>query len=172
LRRNFGEVELKDQLAALDQALLQFPQLDGSHLGWWGWSYGGYMTLYALTHSDRFRAGVAVAPVTDWHDYDSIYTERYMGLPQQNEAAYKKSSPIYDAAHLHGNLLIVHGTGDDNVHMQNTIQMTLALISAGKPFDVALYPRKTHGISGSETRRHLFNKIRKHLETYLLAAAN
>ena len=168
LRHNFGEVELQDQLTALDQALARFPQLDGSRLGWWGWSYGGYMTLYALTHSDRFRAGVAVAPVTDWHDYDSIYTERYMGLPQQNEAAYKKSSPIYDAAHLHGNVLIVHGTGDDNVHMQNTIQMTLALISAGKQFDLALYPRKTHSISGNETRRHLFNKIREHLERYLL----
>jgi dipeptidyl-peptidase-4 len=168
LRHNFGEVELNDQLAALDQALAQFPQLDGSRLGWWGWSYGGYMTLYALTHSDRFRAGVAVAPVTDWHDYDSIYTERYMGLPQQEEAAYKKSSPVFSASHLHGNLLLVHGTGDDNVHMQNSIQMAMALINNGKAFDVAVYPRKTHSISGAETRRHLFNKIKDHFETYLL----
>jgi dipeptidyl-peptidase-4 len=171
LRHNFGEVELNDQLTALDQALAQFPQLDGSRLGWWGWSYGGYMTLFALTHSDRFRAGVAVAPVTDWRDYDSIYTERYMGLPQQDEAAYKKSSPVFAAAHLHGNLLIAHGTGDDNVHMQNTIQMALALINNGKPFDMALYPRKTHSISGSENRRHLFNKIKAHFERYLLGTA-
>ena len=170
VRHNFGEIELKDQLAALDQALAQFPQLDGSRLGWWGWSYGGYMTLYALTHSDRFRAGVAVAPVTDWHDYDSIYTERYMGLPQQFEESYKKSSPVYQATHLHGSLLIAHGTGDDNVHMQNTMQMTLALVNAGKKFDMALYPRKTHSIIGAETRRHLFNKIKEHFETYLLKA--
>jgi len=168
LRHNFGEVELNDQLAALDQALAQFPQLDESRLGWWGWSYGGYMTLYALTHSDRFRAGVAVAPVTDWHDYDSIYTERYMGLPQQNEAAYKKSSPVFSASHLHGNLLLAHGTGDDNVHMQNSMQMALALINNGKPFNIALYPRKTHSISGAETRRHLFNKIKEHFESNLL----
>ena len=126
------------------------------------------MTLYALTHSDRFRAGVAVAPVTDWHDYDSIYTERYMGLPQQNEAAYKKSSPIFSASHLHGSLLLAHGTGDDNVHMQNSMQMALALINNGKQFDIALYPRKTHSISGAETRRHLFNKIKEHFESNLL----
>jgi len=168
LRHNFGEVELSDQLGALDQALAQFPQLDELRLGWWGWSYGGYMTLYALTHSDRFRAGVAVAPVTDWHDYDSIYTERYMGLPQQNEAAYKKSSPIFSASHLHGSLLLAHGTGDDNVHMQNSMQMALALINNGKQFDIALYPRKTHSISGAETRRHLFNKIKEHFESNLL----
>jgi len=170
LRHNFGEVELKDQLAALDQALAQFPQLDESRLGWWGWSYGGYMTLYALTHSDRFSAGVAVAPVTDWHDYDSVYTERYMGLPQQFEESYKKSSPVHYAAHLHGSLLIAHGTGDDNVHMQNTMQMTQALINSGKKFDLMLYPRKTHSITGTEVRRHLFNKIKDHFETYLLKA--
>ncbi len=159
---------MKDQLAALDQALAQFPQLDESRLGWWGWSYGGYMTLYALTHSDRFSAGVAVAPVTDWHDYDSVYTERYMGLPQQFEESYKKSSPVHYAAHLHGSLLIAHGTGDDNVHMQNTMQMTQALINSGKKFDLMLYPRKTHSITGTEVRRHLFNKIKDHFETYLL----
>ncbi|HET7873666.1 MAG TPA: DPP IV N-terminal domain-containing protein [Terriglobales bacterium] len=169
LMHNFGEVELKDQLAAIDQALKRFPQLDGSRLGWWGWSYGGYMTLNALTHSDRFKAGVSVAPVTDLRDYDSIYTERYGGLVPENDAAYKKSSPVNFADKLHGHLLVVHGTSDDNVHMQNTMQMINAFINAGKQFDLQLYPRKTHGISGLQARTHLFTRIREHFRQELLA---
>jgi len=168
IMHNFGENELKDQLAALDQALARFPQLDGTRLGWWGWSYGGYMTLNALTHSDRFKAGVSVAPVTDWHDYDSIYTERYAGLVPEFEEAYKKSSPINFAKQLHGHLLEVHGTSDDNVHMQNTMQMINALINAGKQFDLLLYPRKTHAISGPAARIHLFTRIRNHFRHELL----
>jgi dipeptidyl-peptidase-4 len=168
LMHNFGEVELKDQLAALDQALKMFPQLDGNRLGWWGWSYGGYMTLNALTHSDRFKAGVAVAPVADWRDYDSIYTERYEGLVSENEAGYRKSSPVNFAEHLHGHLLEVHGTSDDNVHMQNTIQMINRFIRAGKQFDLLLYPGKTHSISGADARTHLFTRIREHFRHELL----
>ncbi len=114
----------------------------------------------AMTHSDRFKAGVAVAPVTDWRDYDSIYTERYGGLVPQFEEAYKKGSPITYAANLKGHLLEVHGTSDDNVHMQNTMQMINAFINAGKQFDLQLYPRKTHSISGPGTRVHLFTRIR------------
>jgi dipeptidyl-peptidase-4 len=170
IMHNFGETELKDQLAALDQALIRFPQLDGTRLGWWGWSYGGYMTLNALTHSDRFKAGIAVAPVTDWHDYDSIYTERYAGLVPEFEEAYKKSSPISFAKQLHGRLLEVHGTSDDNVHMQNTMQMISAFIEAGKQFDLLLYPRKTHAISGAAARIHLFTRIRDHFRHELLGA--
>jgi dipeptidyl-peptidase-4 len=168
LRHDFGDVELKDQLAAIDQALQKFPQLDSTRLGWWGWSYGGYMTLTAMTHSDRFKAGVAVAPVTDWHDYDSIYTERYEGLVPADEAAYQKSSPVNFAARLHGDLLEVHGTSDDNVHMQNTMQMVNAFINAGKQFDLLVYPRKTHGISGPQARTHLFTRIREHFNRELL----
>ena len=168
LIHNFGEVELKDQLASIDQALQKFPQLDGSRMGWWGWSYGGYMTLEAMTHSDRFKAGVAVAPVTDWRDYDSIYTERYAGLVPQYEEAYKKGSPITYAANLKGHLLEVHGTSDDNVHMQNTMQMIYAFINAGKQFDLQLYPRKTHSISGPGTRVHLFTRIREQFRRELL----
>ena len=168
LIHNFGEVELKDQLASVDQALQKFPQLDGSRMGWWGWSYGGYMTLIAMTHSDRFKAGVAVAPVTDWKDYDSIYTERYAGLVPQYEEAYKKGSPITYAANLKGHLLEVHGTSDDNVHMQNTMQMVNALITGGKQFDLQIYPRKTHSISGPGTRVHLFTRIRSHFHRELL----
>jgi len=168
LSHNFGEVELKDQLASLDQALAKFPQIDSNRLGWWGWSYGGFMTLNAMTHSDRFKAGVSVAPVTDWRDYDSIYTERYEGLLPESEAAYKKSSPVTYAGQLHGHLLEVHGTSDDNVHMQNTMQMISALINAGKQFDLMLYPRKTHAIAGPVTRTHLYTRIREYFRGELL----
>ena len=91
---HLGEVELRDNLAALDQALERFPQLDGTRLGWWGWSYGGTMAAYALTHSDRFKAGISVSPVTDWRDYDTTYTERYMGLPKDNAEEYEKTSVV------------------------------------------------------------------------------
>jgi dipeptidyl-peptidase-4 len=168
LIHNFGEIEIKDQLASIDQALQKFPQLDGSRMGWWGWSYGGYMTLMAMTHSDRFKAGVSVAPVTDWRDYDSIYTERYAGLVPQYEEGYKKGSPITYASNLKGHLLEVHGTSDDNVHMQNTMQMINAFINAGKQFDLQLFPRKTHSISGPGTRVYLFNRIRSHFRRELL----
>jgi dipeptidyl-peptidase 4 len=170
IKHNFGEVELADQLAATKQALQQFPQLDASRVGFWGWSYGGYFTLYALEHTDMFKAGVSVAPVTDWRNYDSIYTERYMGLPKEDEDGYKKSSPVNFAADLHGKLLEVHGTGDDNVHMQNTIQMVNAFINAGKPFNLMLYPRKTHGIAGFQARTHLFHMIESHFEESLAPA--
>jgi len=172
LMHNFGEVELKDQLAALDQALEKYPQLDRNRLGWWGWSYGGFMTLNALTHSERFKAGLAVAPVTDWHDYDTIYTERYGGLVPANEAAYKKSSPINFADHLHGDLLEVHGTVDDNVHMQNTVQMVNSLIRAGKQYSLMLYPNKTHSISGAVARTHLYTRIREYFHQELLGSGN
>jgi dipeptidyl-peptidase-4 len=168
LMHNFGEVEIKDQLDSIDQALAKFPQLDGSRMGWWGWSYGGYMTLMAMTHSDRFKAGIAVAPVTDWKDYDSIYTERYAGLVPQFDAGYKKGSPITYAGNLKGHLLDVHGTSDDNVHMQNTMQMIYALINAGKQFDLMIYPRKTHSISGPGTRVHLFTRIQSFFQHDLL----
>ena len=171
LMHNFGEVEIKDQLNSIDQALAQFPQLDGSRMGWWGWSYGGYMTLMAMTHSDRFKAGIAVAPVTDWRDYDSIYTERYAGLVPQYEEGYKKGSPITYAANLKGHLLEVHGTSDDNVHMQNTMQMINAFINAGKQFDLQLYPRKTHSISGPGTRVHLFTRIESFFDHELVGSS-
>ncbi|MBZ5567183.1 MAG: alpha/beta fold hydrolase [Acidobacteriia bacterium] len=165
---HLGQVELQDQLAALDQVLKQFPALDANRVGWWGWSYGGYMTLYAMTHSDRVKAGVSVAPVTDWRDYDSIYTERYMGLPKDNATGYADSSPVNAAQALHGKLLEVHGTSDDNVHLQNTMQMMRSLINAGKQFDLQLYPGKTHGISGKADRTHLFHRIQQQFEQYLM----
>jgi len=170
IKHNFGENEFNDQLAAVKQALQQYPQIDGSRLGFWGWSYGGYFTLYTLEKTDLFKAGVSVAPVTDWHNYDSIYTERYMGLPDGNEAGYRKSSPLNFAADLHGSLLEVHGTSDDNVHLQNTMQMTNAFITAGKRFQLMLYPRKTHGIAGKGARTDLFHRIQEHFEQNLAPA--
>jgi len=157
-RLQSGPVELKDQLAALDQLYAQFPQLDRTRAGIWGWSNGGSMTLYTLTHCDRFKAGISVAPVTNWRDYDSIYTERYMGLPKDNAGGYDDSI-VSAAGSLKGALLLVHGTSDDNVHFQNTIQMTEALIRAGKQFRLMVYPDKTHGIAGAGTRSQLFHMM-------------
>ncbi len=167
IRHEFGAVELKDQLAALDQLFAQYPQLDKDRMAIWGWSNGGSMTLYAMTHSDRFRAGVAVAPVTDQINYDSIYTERYMGQLKEDPAGYAESDVTKGAANLHGALLLAHGTGDDNVHFQNSVQMIDALIKAGKQFRLMIYPNKTHSISGSDARTHLFHMIEEHFEREL-----
>jgi len=164
---NFGPVQLEDQLTVIDAALQQFPELDPKRLGWWGWSWGGTFTLYAMTHSDRFRAGVAVAPVTDWRNYDSIYTERYMGLPAENVQGYHDDSVVNSAANLKGRLLLVHGTGDDNVHIGNSVQFIQKLIEAGIPYDLQIYPRKTHSIAGPDVRVHLFNRILAHFDEYL-----
>lgn len=164
---DFGAVQFSDQMAALNQALERYPQLDSKRLGWWGWSWGGTFTLYAMTHSDRFKAGVAVAPVTDFRNYDSVYTERYMGQPSMDEAGYKAASVTASAANLKGRILIALGTGDDNVHLANTVQFLEPLIDAGIPYDLQLFPRKTHSIAGFESRNELFDRILYHFETYL-----
>jgi dipeptidyl-peptidase-4 len=165
--RNFGPVQLEDQLAVVDAALDKYPQLDSERMGWWGWSWGGTFTLYAMTHSDRFRAGVSVAPVTDWRNYDSIYTERYMTLPAEFATGYKNFSVVNSAAKLKGRLLLVHGTGDDNVHIENSVQFIQKLIEADLPYDFQIYPRKTHSIAGPDVRTHLYNRILAHFEQYL-----
>jgi dipeptidyl-peptidase 4 len=167
IRHEFGAIELKDQLTALDQLLAEYPQLDNDRVAIWGWSNGGSMTLYAMTHSDRFRAGVAVAPVTNQINYDTIYTERYMGLLNDDKAGYEQSDVTKSADKLHGALLLVHGTSDDNVHFQNSIQMINALINAGKQFRLMIYPNKTHGIAGKDARVHLFTMITEHFEREL-----
>ena len=166
---NSGAVQLEDQLTVIDAALARYPQLDPKRLGWWGWSWGGTFTLYAMTHSDRFRAGVAVAPVTDWRNYDSIYTERTTGQPAEFAGIYKEFSVVNSAASLKGRLLLAHGTGDDNVHMENSVQFVQKLIEAGIPYDLQIYPRKTHSIAGADVRQHLFNRILAHFEQYLKA---
>ena len=164
---NFGPVQLADQLAAIQQVQTDYPQIDSERLGWWGWSYGGYMTLYAMTYSEKVKAGAAVAPVTNWHDYDSTYTERYLGLPGENEWRYRTASPVYAAGSLKGHLLEAHGASDDNVHVQNTMQMVNALIENGVQFDLQLYPGKTHGIGGVAARTHLFHRLQDHFQHWL-----
>ena len=165
--RNFGPVQLEDQLNVIDAALKAYPQLDSRRLGWWGWSWGGSFTLYAMTHSERFRAGVAVAPVTDWRDYDSIYTERYLGLPAEDPEGYRDFSVVNSAAKLKGRLLLAHGSGDDNVHFENTVQFVQKLIDAGIPYDLQIFPRKTHSLAGPEAETQLYNRILAQFETWL-----
>ena len=167
IRHEFGAIELKDQLTALDQLFAEYPQLDKDRIAIWGWSNGGSMTLYALTHSDRFRAGVSVAPVTDARNYDSIYMERFYGLPKDDPTGFDESDVSKAADKLHGALFLVHGTGDDNVHFQNSMQMIEALIKSGKPFRLMIYPNKTHSISGPDARIHLFHMIEDHFEEEL-----
>ena len=167
IRHQFGAIELSDQLAALNQLLAQYPQLDKDRVAIWGWSNGGSMTLYSMTHSEAFKAGVSVAPVTDWRNYDSIYTERYMGLPKDNAKGYDDGTIPKAADKLHGALFLVHGTSDDNVHFQNSIQMIDALIKADKKFRLMIYPNKTHGIAGKAARTQLFQLIEDHFEREL-----
>jgi dipeptidyl-peptidase-4 len=154
IHRRMGEHELEDIEDGLAW-LKGHSWIDGDRVGIWGWSYGGYMTSYALTHSKSFKIGIAGAPVTDWRNYDSIYTERYMGLPQNNSSGYLSSSPVVSAANLHGRLLLLHGTVDDNVHIGNTIQFVHALQQSGKQFDLMLYPQSRHGVTEPHQVRHL-----------------
>jgi dipeptidyl-peptidase-4 len=165
---NFGPPQFADQMASVDQVLRRYPQLDPHRLGWWGWSWGGSFTLFALSHSSSFLAGVAVAPVTNWRNYDSIYTERYMGLPTEDADNYHEDSDVNSAANLHGHILIMHGTGDDNVHPSNTVQYIQKLIDARIPYDLNLFPRKTHSIAGPNDRTILFNKIVSYFEQYVM----
>jgi dipeptidyl-peptidase-4 len=167
---NFGPVQLEDQLTVVDAVLARHPQLDPKRLGWWGWSWGGTFTLYAMTHSDRFKAGVAVAPVTDWRDYDSIYTERYLSRPESFPEGYKDFSVVNSAAKLKGRILLAHGTGDDNVHLENTVQFIQKLIEAQIPYDLQIFPRKTHSILGPDVRVQLYNRILAQFEDYLKPA--
>jgi dipeptidyl-peptidase-4 len=158
LYRNFGATELgdiEDGVAWLKQQ----PFVDGSRIGIAGISYGAFMTLYALTHSRSFAMGIAEGAVTDWRNYDSIYTERYMGLPHDNADGYRRSSPRFDADRLAGNLLLIHGTLDDNVHPQNAMQFAYELQRAGKQFQMMLYPKSDHGLSGSRLETHARNMM-------------
>jgi dipeptidyl-peptidase-4 len=152
--KNFGELELRDLEDGVSWLKSQ-PYIDGSRIGIWGWSYGGFMTSYALTHSQSFKIGISGGTVADWRDYDSIYTERYMGTPQNNPEGYKKSSPVNAAKNLHGKLLLIHGAIDDNVHMQNTIQFIYELQKAGKQFQLMLYPKSRHGVTDPLLLKHM-----------------
>jgi dipeptidyl-peptidase-4 len=152
--QNFGELELRDLEDGLTWLKSQ-PYVDGSRIGIWGWSYGGFMTSYALTHSKSYKIGIAGGTVSDWRNYDSIYTERYMKTPQNNPEGYKKSSPVFAAKDLSGKILLIHGAIDDNVHMSNTIQLAYELQKAGKQFELMLYPKSRHGVTDPVLVKHM-----------------
>ena len=157
--QQLGKLETEDQIEA-NRYLAKLPYVDGSRIGIFGWSYGGYMSsLCLLKGADEFKMAIAVAPVTNWRYYDSIYTERYMRTPQENASGYDDNSPINHVEKLKGKYLLVHGSADDNVHYQNTMEMTNALVNANKQFDLFIYPNKNHGIYGGYTRLHLFTKM-------------
>ncbi|MDG3003681.1 DPP IV N-terminal domain-containing protein [Paludisphaera mucosa] len=160
--------DIKDALAWLKQR----PYVDGDRIGMTGHSYGGYMTAFAMTHSDLFACGIAGAPVTDWRDYDSIYTERLMGLPQDNPEGYKTSSVVDAARNLHGKLLISHGAVDDNVSVRNTMRLVEALQDAGKDFELMIYPGSRHGIMSAHYNRLRLDFIRRNLAGTGMKAAS
>lgn len=165
--KNLGKYEVQDQIAAA-KWIGQLPYVDAARIGIWGWSYGGYMSSNCLMQgADVFKAAISVAPVTNWRFYDSIYTERYQGLPQDNAAGYDDNSPVSHVNKLKGNLLLVHGTGDDNVHYQNAVALQEALIKANKQFESFYYPNRNHGISGGVTRLHLYQMMTSFLERKL-----
>ena len=159
LHLRLGEQELSDQRDGV-KYLKSLPYVDANRIGIWGWSYGGHMTLHAMFEAgDDFKVGFAGGPVTDWRYYDSIYTERYLGLPQKNEKGYQDSSPVKYAAQLKGKLLIAHGTGDDNVHFANTLSVINDLIEAGKYVEVLAFPGRGHGVSDPPARRVLMQRV-------------
>jgi dipeptidyl-peptidase-4 len=162
-----GEHEARD-LVDTGRWLGARPWADASRLGMWGWSYGGYLTALALARGGPlFKAGIVVAPVSDWRYYDTIYAERYMRTPQTNAAGYRAASVLTHLETLRARLLLVHGTGDDNVHPQHTSVLVDALVAADKPFTSLLYPNRTHSISGGNTTRHLFGSFTRFVQENL-----
>lgn len=166
--KNLGESELRDFEDAIRWLKAQ-PYVDGNRVALFGWSYGGFMVSYALTHSTEFSAGIAGGTVADWRDYDSIYTERVMLMPQNNPEGYRKSSPRFAAKDLHGDLLLLHGLTDDNVHLQNTVQFMQELQQSGKIFQLMLFPRTRHGVTDPTTLLAAQRTILEFLKGRILA---
>lgn len=162
-----GKIESDDMIAAA-RWLAEQPYVDAAKVGIWGWSYGGFMSsLCLMKGADVFSTAIAVAPVTNWRYYDSIYTERFMRRPQDNPDGYDNNAPIHWAGELRGNLLLCHGTADDNVHVQNTYELAEALVQANKQFDMQIYTNRNHSIFGGKTRLQLYTKFVKYLEEHL-----
>ncbi len=158
-QKELGKYEVEDQIQAA-KVIGKYPYVDASRIGIWGWSYGGFMAANCLLKgNDVFKMAISVAPVTNWRFYDSIYTERYMQTPQENPTGYDENSPINFASQLEGKFLLIHGSADDNVHVQNSMRMIEALVQANKQFDSQIYPDKNHGIYGGKTRIQLYNKM-------------
>jgi len=171
--KELGKYETEDQIEAAKE-LGKLDYIDENNIGIWGWSYGGYMSSLAITKgADVFKMAIAVAPVTSWRFYDTVYTERYMQTPQENASGYDNNSPINHVEKLKGAYLLVHGTGDDNVHVQNTTRMINALVEANKQFDLFVYPDRTHGIrKGKNTRLHLYKKMTTFIDNNLEKSSN
>jgi len=164
---NLGKLEVKDQIEAA-KYWGSLPYVDKTRIGIFGWSYGGYMSSNCLFQgADYFKTAIAVAPVTNWRFYDTIYTERFLRTPQENATGYDENSPVTYAKNLKGNFLLIHGTGDDNVHFQNSVSLEEALIKANKQFQSFYYPNKNHGIYGGNTRLHLYTMMTDFLEKNL-----
>ncbi len=162
-----GKYESDDQVEAA-KYLTTLPYVDAGNIAIWGWSYGGFMVLLTMEKGgDLFKAGISVAPVTSWRFYDSVYTERFMRTPQVNPDGYDDNSPLTHAGEIKGNLLIIHGSADDNVHAQNTFEMTEKLVQAGVQFEMAIYTNRNHGISGGNTSMHLYTKMTSFLKEKL-----
>jgi dipeptidyl-peptidase-4 len=158
-QKELGKHEVEDQISAA-KTFAKYTYIDASRIGIWGWSYGGFMSSNCILKGNEvFKTAIAVAPVTNWRFYDSIYTERFMQTPQENPSGYDDNSPINHVSKLKGNFLLIHGSADDNVHVQNTMTMIEALVQANKQFDWAIYPDKNHGIYGGKTRLQLFTKM-------------
>ena len=166
LHHRFGELELRAQLAAVEYLRSQ-PWVAPEHIGLWGWSGGGANTLYSIFKSPgTWGAAVAGAPVTDWKLYDALWTERYLGNPETNADGYRESSPITWATALEDPLLLVHGTGDDNVHIHNSVALSRVLVEAGLPFEQAFYPGEKHGFEDS-AQRHYFERMERFFDRWL-----
>lgn len=162
-----GKYESDDMVEAA-RYIAKLPYADSKNIAIWGWSYGGFMTALTMEKGgDLFKAGIAVAPVTNWRFYDNIYTERYMRTPDENAEGYDENSPIFHADKIKGRLLLVHGSADDNVHLQNTMEFSEALVQAGIPFDMAIYTNRNHGIRGGNTTLHLYRKMTEFLKEQL-----
>ncbi|MDR2927853.1 MAG: S9 family peptidase [Cytophagaceae bacterium] len=161
-----GWLESDDQIETA-KYLGSLPYVDARRIAIWGWSYGGFMSALCLSRSDVFKVGIAIAPVTNWRFYDSVYTERFMRQPQENGAGYDQNSPIQLAENLTGRLFLIHSTADDNVHIQNTYEYADRLVQAGKQFDMFIYPNRNHSIYGGNVRLHLYRMLFDYLEKNL-----
>ena len=166
-QKDLGNLEVQDQIAVAKK-IGELPYVDASRTGIWGWSYGGFMSSNCIFKApETFKMAIAVAPVTNWRFYDTIYTERYLTTPQENAKGYDSNSPINYVDGLKGKYLLIHGSADDNVHVQNTMQLIEALVQANKQFDWAIYPDKNHGIHGGNTRVHLYTKMTNFIKSNL-----
>ncbi|NNC61848.1 MAG: S9 family peptidase, partial [Eudoraea sp.] len=165
--KELGKYEVEDQISVAKK-LSEYSWIDEERTGIWGWSYGGFMSSNCILQgNDTFELAIAVAPVTSWRFYDTVYTERYMSTPQDNPNGYDDNSPLTYPSMLKGDYLLIHGSGDDNVHVQNSMRMIEELVQVNKQFDWAIYPDKSHGISGGNTRLQLYSKMTSFIKNKL-----